>query len=217
MVMRHLRVKAEGWRHGLAINAFGAFLTAVVMLVLGITKFTHGAWAVLALIPLMVFGFKSIHTHYRHVAEQLSLTTAIKPRPVRRLTAVVLVSGIHKGVLPALELAKSLAPDNVTAVYVNLDPEHTTRLQSRWCDWGCAVPLVVLESPYRSLITPLMRYIDEVDGRYDDDEVLVILPEFVPAHWWEHLLHNQTGLILRTALMFRKGKVVISVPYQLER
>jgi hypothetical protein len=75
----------------------------------------------------------------------------------------------------------------------------------------------VLESPYRSLITPLMRYIDEVDGRYDDDEVLVILPEFVPAHWWEHLLHNQTGLILRTALMFRKGKVVISVPYQLER
>ena len=217
MVMRHLRLREEGWQSSLLINGAGAFLTAVVMVVLGITKFTHGAWAVLALIPVLVLLFKSIHTHYQHVAEQLSLTTAAKPRPVRRLTAVVLVSGIHKGVLPALELAKSLAPDNVTAVSVNLDPDHASRLQARWCDWGCDVPLVMLESPFRSLITPLMRYIDEVDCRYDDDEVLVILPEFVPAHWWEHLLHNQTGLLLRTALMFRKGKVVISVPYHLGR
>jgi len=217
MIRRHLRLKEPGWRRGTLINGLGAILTAVVLVVLSVTKFTHGAWVVMVLIPLLVLLFRSIHGHYRSVADQLSLTTAAKPKPVRRLTVVVLVSGVHKGVLPALELAKSLAPDNVTAVYVNLDQDQTDRLQMRWCDWGCAVPLVVLESPFRSLITPLMNYIDEVGGRYGDDELLVILPEFVPAHWWEHLLHNQTGLILRTALTLRKGKVVISVPYQLER
>jgi hypothetical protein len=94
---------------------------------------------------------------------------------------VVLVSGLHKGTLPALELAKSLVPDNVTAVTVNLDPEQSEKIRARWCDWGCAVPLVVLESPFRSLLTPLLRYIDEADSRYGDDELLVILPEFVPA------------------------------------
>lgn len=217
MVRRHLRLQEHGWRRGALINGLGAALTAVVLVVLAVTKFTHGAWIVIVLIPFLMLGFKAIHRHYVKVAEQLSLSTAAKPKPVRRLTAVVLISGIHKGVLPALQLAKSLAPDNVTAVYVNLDTDQTERLRTRWCDWGCEVPLVVLESPFRSLITPLMKYIDEVDGRYKDDEVMVILPEFVPAHWWEHLLHNQTGLILRTALMFRKGKVVISVPYHLGR
>ncbi len=217
MVQHHRRLREDGWERRAFINGTGAALTAVVMLVLAVTKFTHGAWAVLALIPVLVLIFKGIHAHYKSVAQQLSLATAARPRPVRRLTAIVLVSGIHKGVLPALELAKSLAPDNVTAVYVNLDQDQTDKLQARWSEWGCEIPLVVLESPYRSLITPLMRYIDEVEGRYGDDELMVILPEFVPAHWWEHLLHNQTGLILRTALMFRKGKVVISVPYRLGR
>jgi amino acid transporter len=217
MVRRHLRLREPGWNRGVLINGLGALLTAVVMVVLGVTKFTHGAWAVLALIPVLVLIFKSINQHYRNVAEQLSLTTAARPSPVRRITAVVLVSGIHKGVLPALQLARSLAPDNVTAVIVNLDQEHTDKIRARWCDWGCDVPLVVLESPYRSLISPLLKYIDEVDGRYHDDELLVIMPEFVPARWWEHLLHNQTGLLLRTALTFRKGKTVISVPYKLGR
>ncbi|NTU83333.1 MAG: APC family permease [Chloroflexales bacterium] len=217
MVKRHLTVKEEGWRRGALINGIGATLTAVVLVVLSVTKFTHGAWVVMVLIPLLVILFQVIHRHYIGVAEQLSLTTAAKPIPVRRLTAICLVSGIHKGVLPALELAKSLAPDNVTAVYVNLDPEHIERVKTRWAEWGCEVPLVVLESPYRSLITPLMNYIDEIEGRYRDGHVMVILPEFIPLRWWEHLLHNQTGLILRTALMFRKGKTVISVPYKLER
>jgi hypothetical protein len=217
MVIHHLREKEPGWRSGLSINGLGAVLTSVVLVVLAVTKFTHGAWAVLVLIPFLVMIFSRIHGHYVRVAEQLSLTTAAKPQPVRRLTAVVLVSGLHKGTLPALELARSLAPDNVTAVTVNLDADHIAKIQDRWADWGCAVPLVVLESPYRSLITPLLNYIDEVDGRYSDDELLIILPEFVPAHWWEAFLHNQTGLILRTALMFQKGKTVVSVPYKLGR
>jgi amino acid transporter len=217
MVRYHLREREASWRWGLAINGLGAALTSVVLIVLAVTKFTHGAWAVLFLLPLLVLMFSTINRHYANVAEQLSLTTASMPIPVRRLTAIVLVSGIHKGVLPALQLANSLAPENVTAVYVNLEPERASKMQQRWADWGCDVPLVMLDSPFRSLILPVMNYIDEVDTRYNDHELLVILPEFVPAHWWEHLLHNQTGLILRTALLFRKGKVVISVPYRLER
>jgi amino acid transporter len=217
MVRRHLRLRANGWQRGALISGLGAFLTAVVMVVLALTKFVHGAWIVLALIPLLVITFQTIHRHYLRVAEQLSLDTAARPRPVRRLTVIVLVSGIHKGTLPALELAKSLAPDNVTAVYVNLDPAQGERVRTRWQEWGCDLPLVMLESPYRSLITPLLRYIDEIEGRYRDDHLMIILPEFIPSRWWEHLLHNQTGLMLRTALMFRKGKTIVSVPYKLER
>lgn len=217
MVRRHLRLREAGWGRGVVINGAGAMLTAVVLVVLGVTKFGHGAWAVMVLIPILVLVFERIHNHYQNVAAQLSLSDAAKPQAVRRLTAIVLISGIHKGVLPALQLAKTLAPDNVTAVTINLDPDSCNKLQARWCDWGCEVPLVVLDSPFRSLITPLMRYVDEVDSRYRDDELLIIMPEFVPAHWWEHLLHNQTGLLVRAALTFGKGKTVISVPYRLER
>ena len=216
MVLHHLREKEAGWHYGLVINGLGAVLTFVVLLVLAITKFTAGAWAVLIFIPLLVLMFSSIRKHYKNVAEQLSLNSAAKPASVRRVTAIVLVSGIHKGVIPALELAQALAPDNVTAVTVDVEPEHTERLRQRWPDWGFDVPLMVLDSPYRSLMSPLLRYVNEVDELYHDDELLVILPEFVPAHWWEHMLHNQTGLLLKSALLFRK-KVVLSVPYHLER
>ncbi len=217
MVLRHLRLQETGWRRSVLISGMGAILTAVVLVVLAVTKFTHGAWVVLVLIPLLVFGFYSIYRHYTRVADQLSLSTASRPRPVRRITVIVLISGIHKGVLPAIELGRSLAPDNVTAVYVNLDPDNVERLRNRWAEWSCEVPLVVLESPYRSLITPMLTYIAEIEGRYRDDQLMIVLPEFIPSRWWEHLLHNQTGLILRTALMFRAGKTVISVPYKLDR
>ncbi|MBX0328079.1 APC family permease [Oscillochloris sp. ZM17-4] len=217
MVRRHFRIKEEGWRRGAAINTMGAVLTAVVLVVLAVTKFTHGAWVVMVLIPMLVLLFNSINRHYGSVASQLSLEGADLPIPLRRHTSIVLVSGIHRGVLPALQYARSIAPDNVTAVYVNLDADQTAKLQQRWIDWGCDVPLVVLESPYRSLITPLFNYIQEVDSRYTDDVLTVVLPEFVPAHWWEHLLHNQTGILIKTALMFNKGVVVTSVPYHLGR
>jgi len=188
----------------------------VVLLVLTATKFIHGAWAVLVLIPVLVLTFRAVHGHYLQVARQLSLDNAPRPIPLRRHTAIVLVSGIHKGVLPALQYASSIAPDNVTAVYVNLDAEATAKLRAKWRHWGCDIPLVVLDSPYRSLVSPLLRYIDEIDARYSDDMLTVVLPEFVPAHWWEHLLHNQTAVLIKTALLFSKGKVVTSVPYHLE-
>jgi amino acid transporter len=217
MAVRFWRLREAGWRRAIAISGFGALITGVVLVVLTLTKFSHGAWAVLVLIPLIVLGLRAIHSHYREVAQQLSLEGAPKPVALRRHTAIVLVSGIHRGVLPALQYAASIAPDNVTAVYVDLDPEVTEKFKQKWRDWGCGIPLVVLPSPYRSLTGPLLAYIDEVDQRYNDDMLTIIMPEFVPRRWWQHMLHNQTGLLLKTALLFRRGKVVTSVPYHLER
>jgi amino acid transporter len=215
MVQHWLRAREPGWRRSVAINALGAALTAVVLCVIVLTKFTSGAWAVIVLMPILVVLFRSIHTHYAQVASQLSLQTAPVVRPVMRNTVLVLVSGMHRGVIPALQFAKALSPDNVTALYVDLDEAEAERMREKWQRWASDIPLEVLSSPYRSLIRPVLRYIDELDARYSDDVLSVIVPEFVPSRWWQHLLHNQTALILKTTLLFRRNIVVISVPYHL--
>jgi len=217
MVMRWRRLKTPGWQRSALINGFGATVTGVVLVVLAATKFREGAWAVLLVIPIMVLVLRSIHKHYMEVANQLSLQDARPPQAVRRHTAVVLISGVHRGVIPAIQYALSLAPDNVTAVYVDLDPVATEKLKAKWQQWGSGIPLVVLSSPYRSLQRPLLQYIDELDAKYDDDVLTIILPEFVPSKWWQYMLHNQTGLQLKAALFFNRGTVVTSVPYHLER
>jgi amino acid transporter len=215
MVQRWRRLKTPGWQRNAAINLIGASVTGVVLVVIASTKFLEGAWAVLLLIPIMVVILRAIHWHYTEVAKQLSLADAPPPTAVRRHTAVVLISGVHRGVIPALQYGLSLAPDNVTAVYVDMDAETTTKLQEKWKQWGSGVPLVVLPSPYRSLVRPLMAYIDEMDKQYDDDVLTIILPEFIPSKWWQHLLHNQTALLIKATLLFSKGVVVMSVPYHL--
>jgi amino acid transporter len=216
MVQRWRRLKTPGWQRNAAINMMGATVTGVVLVVIASTKFLEGAWAVLLLIPIMVVILRAIHWHYTEVAKQLSLADAPPPKAVRRHTAVVLISGVHRGVIPALQYGLSLAPDNVTAVYVDMDAETTAKLQEKWKQWGSGVPLVVLSSPYRSLVRPLMKYIDELDKHYEDDVLTVILPEFIPSQWWQHLLHNQTALLIKATLLFSKGRVVTSVPYHLE-
>jgi amino acid transporter len=217
MVEHWRRFREPGWRRSIAINAIGATLTAIVFVVIIITRFERGAWAVLVAIPILVLVFQAIHHHYRAVARQLSLEGATQVEPVRRHTALVLVPGMHRGVIPALEFAKSLAPDNTTALYVDLDSEAAAKVRAKWNQWGGDVPLEILASPYRSLVGPILRYIDELDARYQDDVLSVILPEFIPSKWWQHLLHNQTALTIKAALLFRKGVVVISVPYHLEQ
>jgi amino acid transporter len=217
MVQHWRRFREPGWQRSIAINAFGAILTAIVFVVIIVTRFERGAWAVLLAIPLLVLIFRAIQQHYLAVARQLSLGGATQVEPVRRHTALVLVSGMHRGVIPALEFAKSLAPDNTTALYVDLDSETAAKVQAKWQQWGGDVPLEILVSPYRSLVGPILRYIDELDARYQDDVLSVILPEFIPSKWWQHLLHNQTALTIKAALLFRKGVVVISVPYHLEQ
>lgn len=203
------------WKKSILINGLGAVATFVVLCVFVVTKFVHGAWIVVVIIPALVFMFRSIHKHYVGVARQLSTEGLGRLHEIRN-TVIVPVSGIHRGVIAALQYAKSISTDGVKAVYVDLDEDATRKLQEKWERWGSGVELVVLQSPYRSLTRPLLRYIDRQRRRCSDDFVTVVLPEFVPARWWQQLLHNQSSLLLKGSLLFKKCVVVVSVPYHLE-
>jgi amino acid transporter len=207
--------KKSHWRKSLVINGVGGLATFVVLMVFVVTKFMHGAWLVVILIPLLVFLFLRIHRHYGEVAKQLSTEGLGQLRPIHH-EVIVPISGIHRGVIAALEYAKSIAPHHVTAVYVNLDDETTQKLREKWEQWGSGVNLVVVASPYRSLQRPLLNYIDRIRRSSPGEVVTIVLPEFVPARWWQNLLHNQNTLFLKGALLFKKGVVVTNVPYHLE-
>jgi len=210
------RKQGSHWRHSIVINGIGAVATFIVLVVLIITKFIHGAWIVVLLIPLLVMMFRKVHRHYDEVARQLTTEGLQRLRPIRH-EVIVPISGIHRGVIRALEYAKSIAPNHVTAVYVDLDEEATKNLRGKWKDWASDVELVVLASPYRALTRPLIRYIDSIDRAHKDDMLTVVVPEFVPARWWQHLLHNQSSLMLKGALLFKEGIIVTNVPYHLEK
>ena len=203
------------WRKSLVINGIGAIATFVVLTVFIFTKFVHGAWVVVLLVPLLVLMFLKIHRHYVEVAQQLSTEGLDKLRPLEH-QVIVPISGIHRGVIAALEYAKSIAPHHVTAVYVNLDDDVTHKLREKWQQWGSGVNLIVVASPYRSLVRPLLNYVDRVKRSSPNAVITIVLPEFVPAKWWQNLLHNQNTLFLKGALLFRRGLVVTNVPYHLE-
>lgn len=208
---------AGNWILSIAVNGAGATITFLVLIVIAVTKFTHGAWAVLLLIPLLVMMFRAIRKHYIEIAGQLS-TEGLQPLAATRLHQVLVpISGIHRGVIYAFEYAKSIAPGRVTAVYVDFNEEATAKLREKWAVWGEGVSLVVLQSPYRSLTRPLLRFVERTARQSEDDLITVLLPEFVPAKWWHQLLHNQSSLLLKGALLFKKGIIVTSVPYHLNR
>ena len=215
MVRHWLKLKEEHPKpHHIILNALGAVATGIVTVVIAVSKFALGAWIVVILIPIMVLGLLRIRRHYERVARQLSLAGARRPRIGKNLV-VVLIAGLHKGTIEALEYARSISP-SVTALTVDLDPTQTTKLRLRWAEWEPDIPLLVLESPYRSIVRPLMDYIDRMERQGEGQYLTVVLPEFVPSHWWEHFLHNQTALLIKAALLFRPGKVCVSVPYHLE-
>jgi amino acid transporter len=217
MVRYWIRARASGWPWRAALNGVGAASTGIVMLIIATTKFTHGAWIVIVLIPILIAGFLAIHRHYDEVARQLSMgDVPSPPRPPALHTVLVLVGDVHRGMMAALEYAQALSR-SARAVYVELDPEATRRLEDRWGKYGCGTPLVVLRSPYRSVVGALLDYLDHLQEMAPNHVITIILPEFVPARWWQHLLHNQTALLIKGALLFRKGVVVTSVPYHLER
>lgn len=203
------------WRKSLAINLVGAIATAVVLMVFVITKFTHGAWLVVVTIPVLVLMFTAIHRHYVSVARQLSMDSLNDTTKPINHTVIVPISGVHRGVMNALRYAQSIAAGNVTAIYVDSDDEATAMLRERWLKLGIDVNLVILPSPYRELTRPLLRYINQVD-RVRDNDVVTVLPEFVPKKWWQHLLHNQSSLLLKGALLFKEGIIVTNVPYHLK-
>jgi amino acid transporter len=216
MVRRWFRLKEPGWQRSALLNGLGAITTFIVLWVIIIAKFAEGAWMVVVLIPSIVLLFIGIHKHYVNAAKQLSLE-GLEPPPPLRNTVVVPVSTLHRGVINALKYAESIAPGSVIAVHVSLDEEQTAKLRAKWPKWGGTTQLVVLDSPYRSLVRPLIRYLDEVDRQWNNDVITVVLPEFVPARWWHNLLHNQTALLIKGALLFRKNRVVTSVPYRLDQ
>ena len=215
MVRRWLRLRTSGWQWRMAVNGVGALVTATVLVTLTVTKFVEGAWIVVIVIPILVFGFLVMRRHYDEVAAELSMEGFVPPGPMHH-TVLVLVGDVHRGVVRAVHYARTLAPTAVVrAVYVETDPARTGRLEEKWVAWGLGVPLVVLTSPYRSLLRPLLDYIDHIQSRGDDQMVTIVLPEFLPRHWWQHLLHNQTALLVKGALLFRKNTVVADVPYLL--
>jgi amino acid transporter len=214
MVRRWLSRREEGWRWRWWVNAIGATVTGLVMLVIAVTKFTQGAWIVVLLIPLLVMAFLAMRRHYSAVAGQLSLEEYGGPPPLQNIV-LVLVGDLHRGVVEALQYARTLSP-SVKAVYVELDPERTRRLEEKWGKWGLGVPLVVLASPYRSLLSPFLEYVDSLLSRGEHIVITVVLPEFIPARWWQQLLHNQTALLIKGALLFRRRVVVVDVPFHLK-
>jgi hypothetical protein len=202
------------WRLKMVVNGVGAAICAVVTLVFALTKFAGGAWVVLIVIPLLVAVFYAIHRHYRRLAGALSLDAFGPPVRVDRHRVIVAVSGVHRGTLAGLHYARSLSKD-VTAVYVATDAEAAAAVQQKWGYWGAGVRLVVLNSPYRLLIEPLVAYVRELAARRQTNEVItIVVPQFVPERRWHNLLHAQTAIVLRFALLFESGVVITSVPYQ---
>jgi len=218
MVRRWLRLREKGWRWRMCVNGVGAVVTGIVLLTLAVTKFKEGAWIVVVVVPLLVLVFVVMHRHYEGVADELSLEGLEGP-PQFQHTVLVLIGDVHRGVVRAVQYARTLAAPNaaVRAVYVETDPARTLKVEERWAAWGLGVPLVVLTSPYRSILRPFLDYVDQIQSRGDDQMVTIVLPEFLPRRWWQHALHNQTALLIKGALLFHKNIVVADVPYLLKR
>jgi amino acid transporter len=230
MVKRWFRLKTPGWQRSAVINGFGALCTCVVLVVISITKFASGdpirlpfaetplrmgAWIVLLIIPLIIWMCSGIRAHYRDVAEHLTME-GFTGLPEHHNTVLLMVAGLHRGIMPALQYARGLSSD-VRGVYVEIEPEKTDDVMRRWAKYSNGVPLIVLESPFRALVEPIVRYVDEVERERDDDIITVVIPEFVPENWWTTLLHGQSGLMLKWALLFKPGVVVSNVRYHLSR
>jgi len=215
MVVHWRRLGGPRWRSSAAVNGLGALVTGIVLLVVATTKAVEGAWIIMVLIPMNVLLFRMTRRHYEGVAAQLTVD-GWQPRESRRNIVVIPISGIQRAVIEALDYARTLSSD-VRAVYVKVDPQATEQLMKRWERFGDGIPLVMLESPYRSLMEPLLEYIEQIHSERPADYVTVLLPEFVPARWWHHLFHNQRALLIKGALLFQRNTVVTSVPFHLTR
>ncbi len=223
MVVHWVRQRQRGWPLKALMNGLGALVTGVTVAIIGFSKFLDGAWITVVIIPLFVYLFAQIRAHYQSVGKQLSLRglpPSIRPSPPPRL--VIPVSGVHRGMLDAMAFAQAISP-HVTALYIELEPGGAEQVRETWERWFPDVPLAVRASPYRSIVGPLLDYLDEVDRDAHDGQLTgVVLPEFIPARWWQGLLHNQTSWLIKAALLYRRRRegfqrVIIDIPYHLKR
>jgi amino acid transporter len=223
MVVHWVKQRGEAWILKSITNGVGAFATLTTLLVVIFSKFLEGAWITVILIPLIVVGFHQISTHYGRVREELSLK-GLPPslKPIETTRVIIPISGIHRGMVAAVNFARSISK-NVTAVYVELEPGAGEKVRVEWGAWWPDVPMVVVPSPYRSIVDPFMQYLDETDTLYNDGQLAaVVLPEFIPGKWWQTLLHNQTAWLIKAALLYRRRtlgreRIVIDVPFHLRQ
>ncbi|MED7951702.1 APC family permease [Streptomyces sp. BE303] len=198
------------------INSFGAVTTALVLVVVLLTKFTQGAWLAVVAAAVLWVMMRGIRRHYDSVAEELTVddpdAESVRPSKVH---GIVLVSKVHKPTLRALGYAEAFRPDSLEALTVAVEPDATGELERQWRELAVAVPLKVLDSPYREITRPVVQYVREYRRTGPREAVAVFIPEYVVGHWWEHLLHNQSALWLKSRLLFTPGVMVISVPWQL--
>ena len=222
MVVHWYREKGKGWLLKTFFNGAGALATGTTLVVVAFSKFTSGAWITILLIPLIVFGFLRVKHHYQEVRQQLSLH-GLPPslRPISPARVVIPISGVHRGMINAVLFARAIST-NVTGVYVELDANSGAHVLKEWKEWWPDLPLVIIPSPYRSIVGPLLAFLEKTDQEHNDGQLAVIvLPEFVTTFWWQNLLHNQEALIIKAALLYgrrRSGgeRVVIDVPYHLK-
>lgn len=204
------------WLVKMSINSFGSVCTAIVMMVFAATKFRDGAWVVLVIIPVLVAIFYSIHHHYVGIAKRLTLDDFGSPRTIQRHRVFVTVSSVHRGTIQALTYARSISHD-VTGIHVSLEPDDTEKVHKKWDAWGMGTRLVILDSPYRLLIEPLLEYLEEVLAQRQPGEVItVVVPQFIPDSLVANALHANTAFWLRNVLLRQEGIVIVEVPYQVE-
>ncbi|HEY6284056.1 MAG TPA: amino acid permease, partial [Ktedonobacteraceae bacterium] len=221
-MVRHwwrLRREQKGWLRSMILNGLGAVNTFLVVLMIAISKFLVGAWIVIVLIPLLVLMFIAISRHYKRFEREKVSDIPIRPQDIHH-RVIVPIAGLDRAAIQSLAYARSISK-HVTAVHVAIDVEDANKVREVWERWQSHLTeddetqLIIIESPYRSLSRPLLAYIDTVHELFPTDTLTVILAEFVVAHWWEQLLHNQTALRLKASLLFRPGIVVTSVPQHL--
>ena len=223
MVIHWFRNRQMGWQIKALINSIGALTTGATVLLIGVSKFLEGAWITILLIPLLVIGFHQIRAHYQQMGRELSLRglpPSLRPSPPPRV--IVPISGVHRGVIDAVDFSRTISND-ICAVYIELDPGAAAKVRETWQRWFPDISLVVLQSPYRSIVGPLLDFLDETDRQHHDGRLAtVVLPEFIPARWWHSLLHNQTTWLIKTALLYGRHnqgiqRVIIDIPYHLKK
>jgi hypothetical protein len=225
MVKRIIRLREENWRLKAVISIVGTLATLVTLVVIIESKFTKGAWVIVVLIPILFYTFKIINRRYELTSVELDLKKGglgglLKPLKEHMPKVIVPVSRLHKGTLAALRFAASLSKD-VSAVVVNVDQQETYKLKLAWRSMNFDIPLVILDSPYRSVVNPFLDFLVEQDEREPEKgKAIVVMPSFVPGKLWQNILHNQTAAILKASLVYRGQKseqtrVIVEIPYQM--
>ena len=216
MVRRWLVKKGLHWRKKLIVNGIGAVTTGIATVIIASTKFLQGAWIVFLLVALLILMFRSIRHHYIAVAEQVALTRDSRPPRPRRNLIIIPIGAVNRAVVRAVDYARSRGGE-VRAVLIDVDKEETALVEIKWAQWGCGVPLIVLPSPYRSILRALLEYVEDLLEKDQDCWITVVLPEILPARWWQNILHNQRALLLKGALLFKDRVVLTDVPFHLTR